>query len=208
MNELIKITEYNGRQAVSARELHCFLESKQEFSNWIKSRIEKYGLIENEDFSSFDKVIKRDVGATTQKEYALTMDAAKELAMVEGNDKGKQARRYFIECEKQLKQRPVNAIDATILALQELKAAQERLHTVEDKVRVLEAKSVTHPDYFTISGYASLHGVHLPLKKAVSYGRRASAMCRDKGISTETTPDPRFGLVKTYPTKILDELFD
>ena len=48
--ELIKISEQNGKQAVSARDLHAFLESKRDFSNWIKDRIEKYGFIENQDF--------------------------------------------------------------------------------------------------------------------------------------------------------------
>ena len=50
MQELIKVTEQNGEQLVSARELHEFLESKQEFTNWFKNRIEKYGFLENEDF--------------------------------------------------------------------------------------------------------------------------------------------------------------
>ena len=51
MNELIKVTEKEGEQLVSARELHEFLESKQQFVDWIKNRIEKYGFIENEDFT-------------------------------------------------------------------------------------------------------------------------------------------------------------
>ena len=104
MKELIKITEHDGRKAVSARELHAFLESKQEFANWIKSRIDKYGLIENEDFSSFDKFIKRRKGGTRQIEYVLSLDCAKELAMVEGNSKGRQARRYFIEVDKKYRE--------------------------------------------------------------------------------------------------------
>lgn len=102
--ELIKIQERNGLQAVSARELHQFLESKQEFSNWIKSRIEKYGFIENQDFEVFDNLIKNPVGGRPLTEYALTIDMAKEIAMVEGNEKGKQARRYFIEIEKRAKE--------------------------------------------------------------------------------------------------------
>ena len=51
MQELIKVTEKNGQQLVSARELHEFLESKQDFTNWIKNRIEKYDFQENEDFT-------------------------------------------------------------------------------------------------------------------------------------------------------------
>lgn len=104
MTELIKITENNGNKAVSARELHQFLESKQEFANWIKSRIDKYGLIENQDFEVFDNLIKNPEGGRPLKEYILKVDTAKELAMVEGNEKGKLARLYFIEMEKKAKE--------------------------------------------------------------------------------------------------------
>lgn len=105
MNELIKITtNESGNQVVSARELHKFLESKQEFANWIKNRIDKYGFVENQDFEVFDNFINNPNGGRPLKEYALTLDMARELAMVEGNEKGKQARRYFIECEKLAKQ--------------------------------------------------------------------------------------------------------
>lgn len=99
---LIPISENNGKRAVSARDLHTFLESKQEFANWIKNRIEKYDLVENVDYVVFDKSVKNPNGGRPQIEYALTIDAAKELSMVEGNEKGKQARRYFIACEKKL----------------------------------------------------------------------------------------------------------
>lgn len=81
MNELIKITDNNGKQAVSARELHAFLESKQEFAHWIKGRIDKYGLVEHQDYEVFDNFIKNPSGGRPLTEYALTIDAAKELAM-------------------------------------------------------------------------------------------------------------------------------
>ena len=99
---LIPINESDGKRAVSARDLHAFLESKQEFANWIKNRIEKYDLVENVDYVVFDKSVKNPNGGRPQIEYALTIDAAKELSMVEGSEKGKQARRYFIACEKKL----------------------------------------------------------------------------------------------------------
>ena len=100
MTELIKISEYNGKRAVNARELHQFLESKQDFSNWIKNRIEKYDFVENQDYCSFNKIIEREIGATSRIEYVLSVDMAKELSMVENNEKGRLARKYFIECEK------------------------------------------------------------------------------------------------------------
>ncbi len=100
MNELIKITEENGRRAVSARELHQFLGSKQQFADWIKSRIEKYGFVENQDYEVFHNLMNNPDGGRPTTEYALSVDMAKELSMVENNEKGKVARRYFIECEK------------------------------------------------------------------------------------------------------------
>jgi phage anti-repressor protein len=99
MTELIKIKQENNKKLVDGRDLHTFLESKQEFSNWIKARIEKYGLKEGEDFLT---ILSKSTGGRPTIEFAIVLDAAKELAMVEGNEKGKQARRYFIDCEKKL----------------------------------------------------------------------------------------------------------
>ena len=91
-------------QVIDARELWAELGSKQEFANWIKNRIESYGFQEGSDYCSFDKIIKRPTGATTRKEYLLTMDTAKEIAMVENNEKGRMVRRYFIEAEKRYRE--------------------------------------------------------------------------------------------------------
>lgn len=108
ISKLMPIDERNGKRAVNARDLWMFLESKQEFANWMKSRIEKYGFVENQDYSSFDNVVKRETGATVRKEYALSIDMAKELSMIENNEKGRDARRYFIECEKSANRRLSN----------------------------------------------------------------------------------------------------
>lgn len=91
-------------QVIDARELWRALESKQEFSNWIKNRIDSYGFQENVDYCSFDKIINREIGATKRKEYILTLDTAKEIAMVENNEKGRMIRRYFIEAEKRYRE--------------------------------------------------------------------------------------------------------
>lgn len=99
MEELIKIHEKNGTRIVSARDLHAFLESRQDFSTWIKARIEKYNFVDGVDFVTFHKIVER----ATRIEYALSMDMAKELAMLEANAKGQQARRYFIACEERLR---------------------------------------------------------------------------------------------------------
>ena len=116
---LIPISENNGKQAVSARDLHAFLESKQDFSTWIKNRIEKYDLVENEDYVTAPQIYgTANGGHSTRLEYALTIDAAKELSMVEGNERGKEARKYFIACEKKLKEQQKPMTSAQMFALQ------------------------------------------------------------------------------------------
>lgn len=97
MNELPKIQTQNDQQLVDARELHEFLEIQSKFADWVRNRIEKYGFIDNQDFMTLSKNLEN--GGRTF-EYALTLDMAKELCMVENNDKGREARRYFIQMEK------------------------------------------------------------------------------------------------------------
>lgn len=98
MQQLIKITENNGNRAVSARELYNFLEVKTDFTDWIKRMLD-YGFDENIDFILL-KIGEKKVSKTNPIDYALTIDTAKEISMLQRTDKGKQARRYFIEMEK------------------------------------------------------------------------------------------------------------
>ena len=108
MNELIPLQPQtiNGNtvETVSARELHEFLGNGDMFANWIKHRVEKYGFVENQDFVSFLVATKKPNGGRPSQEYFITLDMAKQLAMVENNEKGTQVRKYFIECEKKLKE--------------------------------------------------------------------------------------------------------
>ena len=115
--QLIQITPrqiaQQSVQTVNARELHSFVQSKQEFANWIKARIEKFGFIEGQDYL-VDKFVNNPLGGRPTLDYHLTIDMAKELAMVENNDKGREVRRYFIECERRAQQMPtpMSAMDA------------------------------------------------------------------------------------------------
>ena len=109
MHELISLQPHDTLiQAVSARELHAFLQVQTKFADWVRSRIADYDFLENQDFvcvSENSETQRADGqrGIITRKEYYITLDMAKELSMVERNEQGKEARRYFIECEKRLK---------------------------------------------------------------------------------------------------------
>ncbi len=96
---------------INARDLHQFLEVGKDFSNWIKDRIESFDFSENQDFViTLAKTGERK--NVVMKEYALTLDMAKELSMVERNAKGKEARQYFIECERNLKNNSIDPMAA------------------------------------------------------------------------------------------------
>lgn len=86
-------------QTVNARELHEFLGVGKVFAAWIQDRIQQYEFVEGVDYVvTVSKTgIRKNV---TQKDYFITLDMAKELSMVERNAKGKQARQYFIQCER------------------------------------------------------------------------------------------------------------
>ncbi|MFS1584035.1 MAG: antA/AntB antirepressor family protein [Candidatus Arsenophonus phytopathogenicus] len=112
MSNLINIEtkNINGAliQTVNARDLHAFLEIGKDFTTWIKDRIKQYGFIENQDYIIVENLSSPISGSANSrqqmlKEYAISLDMAKELSMVERNEKGKQARLYFIECERQAK---------------------------------------------------------------------------------------------------------
>ncbi len=100
---ILTLVKIFGNSGVRPRDLHEFLEVGRDFSNWFKDRVEKYGFEEGEDFSPILANSIESIGRP-KKEYIIKMDMAKELAMVENNEKGRQARKYFIKCEKKLKE--------------------------------------------------------------------------------------------------------
>lgn len=101
MNELIKI---NSNNTISGRELHKFLEIGTRFDKWF-GRMCEYGFEENSDFRAIaQKRPTAQSNITTYIDYEITLDMAKEISMLQRTKKGKQARTYFINCEKKLKE--------------------------------------------------------------------------------------------------------
>lgn len=138
MNELIKITEKDGQQLVSARELHEFLGVSKHITQWIKPYIKDdndYGFELNVDFMRIDGEVNPTNGLPTV-DFAITIEMAKELSMVSKTEKGKQARKYFIQCEKKLKE--VVQAPKKLTAIEQLKLQQEALIEINEKVDNLE----------------------------------------------------------------------
>ena len=143
--ELVKIEKQiinnDEVNSVSARDLWQALESKQEFTHWVKARLEQAYAVENEDYISFDKIIKRKTGATKAREYALSLDLAKNIAMLERNEKGNQIRKYFIDCEKQLREQQTPQLPQTYLeALESLVESEKRNQALQAKIQADKPK--------------------------------------------------------------------
>ncbi len=121
MEALIKVSQNEiGEQTVSARELHQFLEVKTDFTDWCK-RMFEYGFAENQDYTILLKNGEK-ISKSNPIDYALTLDCAKEISMIQRTDKGKEARQYFIQCETKLKQ----ILTPKQLALMVIKVEEEK----------------------------------------------------------------------------------
>ena len=125
MEDLIKVNvNEKDEQVVSGRELHKFLGVGTQYTKWFERKVEKYGFIENIDFATISQNRLTVQGnETTYKEHILKLSMAKELAMLENNEKGKQARLYFIKCEEEYKkQKQVTFSRKDLLMLNVIKA--------------------------------------------------------------------------------------
>lgn len=123
MNELLKIAYDNDRPTVSARELHEFLEVDTEYRHWFP-RMCEYGFIEGIDFRSF---LTESSGGRPAQDAQLTIDMAKEICMLQRSEKGKQARQYFIQLEKDW-----NSPE---------KVMARALHIADEKIKLLSAQN-------------------------------------------------------------------
>lgn len=153
MNELIKITYNNDRPAVSARDLHDFLEVKTAYKDWFP-RMCEYGFTEGEDFNPLKIERVQNEGermvTRTVDDAVLTIDMAKELCMIQRNEKGKQARQYFLQIEKDW-----NSPEKVMARA--LQIAGDKLKRLESKVEV-DAPKVLFADAVSASKTSILVG--------------------------------------------------
>lgn len=140
------------QQLVNARDLHSVLDVGRDFSTWIKERIQQYGFMDGEDYrspnsgSGENQGLRRFFPGGNRIDYHLSFDMAKELAMLEGNEKGRQARRYFIQMEKLARQE----IPAVFRAQQAVRPFQVEALQMQ---RMKEALLAAHPVWKAIKRY-------------------------------------------------------
>lgn len=148
-NELVPVYETGtGEKVVYGTELHEVLGVKSPYREWSARRFKDCDVLEDEDYTSVE--ISTVSGGTPKKEHIIKLDTAKEMAMLERNEKGKEVRKYFIAIEKKYKQTAVNMSELSqelqmffkmgeALAKQELeqKRQAEQLNRIEEKQNLL-----------------------------------------------------------------------
>lgn len=150
-NGLIPVYQsVKGAHLVNMRELHKWLGVKKDFSDWVKYRIKQYDFIDGEDFST---ILGKSTGGRPTTDYIFKLEPAKEIAMVENNEKGKQIRRYFIQVEEKFKQTSINLSQLSpemrlfnqmfqAMAKAQLEAAETKRIAIEAKTGLEQAKQV------------------------------------------------------------------
>lgn len=144
MNRLLSIEQKNDKPMVNARDLWEKLESQRQFANWIQQKIETYGLVEGEDFLTD---LLKSSGGRPAKEYYLSLNTAKELAMVENNQKGREIRQYLIKVEEAWN-------TPTMVMARGLQASQKLIADFRNQIAILEPKAKA---YDRIADSTGLH---------------------------------------------------
>ena len=133
MNALIPLTDNDGVQAAMGRDLHKFLGVKTPYDKWMPRMIE-YGFVAGQDFST---KMSESTGGRPREDHIISLDMAKEISMIQRTDKGKQARQYFIECERRAKQ-PTGELSRLDLLQMAMDAEKQRI-ALESRNKELEA---------------------------------------------------------------------
>lgn len=179
MNELIKVDYSTDRPTVSARELHEFLEVKTAYKDWFP-RMCEYGFTEGQDFCSF---LSESTGGRPAQDAQLTIDMAKELCMLQRNERGKQARQYFIQLEKDW-----NSPEKVMARA--LQIADQKLHMLAAQVEemrphALLGRAITTADTSILIGdFAKIlrqNGVLMGAKRLFVWMRENGYLIKRKG---------------------------
>ena len=198
MNDLINIKviqkDFNGekKRFVNARELHKWLKVGRFFANWIKDRIEKYDFVENLDYfitvADFGNGVKKradgilvdkKTGKVLPKEYVLSVDMAKEVAMLENSEIGKKVRKYFIRVEGDFKKvMRIAVLDPKIINQLASKFSETREETKDYRKDFTDSikKFVAVKNYGT---YTDMLYNFLFLEKAKEYRRLLDLVKKD-----------------------------
>ena len=205
MDDLIKVDYSGERPAVSARELHEFLEVKTAFKDWFP-RMCEYGFIEGESYCSFLSDRSDGLPGKPRMDAAITIDMAKEICMLQRNEKGKQARQYFLQLERDWNS--PEKVMARALTIAQKTIDKQAVQISEMKPKALFADSVAASDSCILIGELAKilrqNGVDMGEKRLFQWMRENGFLVRRKGTdyNMPTQRSMELGLFKIKETVV------
>lgn len=178
MNELIRTYKNEQKETlVNGRELHEFLEVKDNYTDWFK-RMTTYGFDENVDFIGLSEKSDK-LGGRPRIDHAMNIDMAKEVSMIQRTEKGKQARRYFIEIEKQFKQnyQPMSIEQMMIHQLQEMEQVKNDVALLKEETAISSSQRRKLKGEVLSTVIQTLGGKHSNAYKNKRINRTAFSNC-------------------------------
>lgn len=196
----------NTNQTMSSREIADMTGKRhQDIMRAIRNMEDAWVKINGCNFALVEYT---DAKGQKRPEYQLTKKESLYIA-TKFND---EARAILInrweELELANQPKQLSTLDFLQHQLNMMKEQEIRVSQVENKVALLEAKTTTRPDYFTVAGFWSLQGSTINVHQAAAIGRKAVSICNKEGLMMDTIPDPRFGKVRLYPTEVLSRIFN
>ena len=205
MNELIKVTYDNDRPAVSARDLHDFLEVGARYNDWFP-RMCEYGFTEGEDYYSFLSNRVDGLSGKPRQDAVLTIDMAKEICMIQRNEKGKQARQYFLQIEKDWNSPEKVMARALQIAETKLKTLETKVAADAPKVLFADAVSASHTSILVgeLAKLLKQNGVEIGQHRLFAWLRENGYLIRRKGsdFNMPTQRSMELGLFTVKETAI------
>ena len=202
MNELISVTlNDNHEPVVSGRQLHEALEVKTKYADWFNRMIE-YGFTENQDFLLLKNEQQTGRGGHNKVDHIIKLDMAKEIAMIQRTDKGKEVRQYFIQVEKDFNSPEKIMARALLMADKKIHKLETQIEADKPKVLFADAVSASHTSILVgeLAKLISQNGYKIGANRLFSWMRENGYLIKRKGsdwnMSTQRSMDLKLFEIK------------
>lgn len=184
MNEVIKVTvNDNHEPIVYGRQLHEALGVKTRYNDWF-NRMTEYGFIENQDYLAItQKRVTAQGNSTNQVDHVIKLDMAKEIAMIQRTDKGKEVRQYFIQVEKDFNSPEKIMARALLMADKKIHKLETQIEADKPKVLFADAVSASHTSILVgeLAKLISQNGYKIGANRLFSWMRENGYLIKRKG---------------------------
>mgnify|MGYP003084290173 FL=1 len=206
MNELINVTlNDNHEPVVSGRQLHEALEVKTKYADWFNRMID-YGFAENQDFLLLKNEQQTGRGGHNRVDHIIKLDMAKEIAMIQRTERGKQVRQYFIQVEKDFNSPEKIMARALLMADKKVHQLEAKIEADRPKVLFAEAVSASHSSILVgeLAKLLKQNGVDMGANRLFNWLRAHGYLIKRNGRdwNMPTQKSVEMGLIRVKETSI------